>query len=208
VNKSAKEKKPSVVKMGGIIGPIDTFNTEEGSPELVVTYNALIASGTVLRIKFTDFYRAKYGDKVAESMQRPVESEEDKLVRQVNYHGLKYLTTHMHQFLRKNNLLSSSASDSGFKYICSGNIGRCLPARSKESDVLVILNGAVRVTLEKSIFPAINEGIASSHVGGSKEEAVSDDEENEYDIPRGGPGSITCMREGQPQLNYQVCLCG
>eukprot|EP00602_Paraphysomonas_sp_CaronLab_P003749 CAMPEP_0185034040 /NCGR_PEP_ID=MMETSP1103-20130426/23545_1 /TAXON_ID=36769 /ORGANISM="Paraphysomonas bandaiensis, Strain Caron Lab Isolate" /LENGTH=408 /DNA_ID=CAMNT_0027570529 /DNA_START=401 /DNA_END=1627 /DNA_ORIENTATION=+ len=186
VNKDAPGRKPIKLKMGAVFGPIDTFDSETDNPDLIVTYTATITAGTVLRIKYSDLFKAKYGDALRERQEEQTLTPDLKTLRDINHYGNSILTPEMNLFLRKNNLLATNPSDMAFKYIYHGSIGRKIPAQKKEQDVLIILEGSVRVVLERSIYHTRDDG---------------NEDEDGHD---GDPGSITCVREGEPAVNFKT----
>lgn len=185
--------------MGGIFGALDTFNSEVENTEVVVTYTATIASGTVLRLKFQDFFNSKYADKVNDAAEANAElTPQDLTVRIVQREGFSKLTQNMNQFLRKCNLIPASGSDTSFKYICEGNRGRSIEARQREQEVLFILQGEVKIVLERSIIDELKEENERLNEG--------KDEDTDSDEDLGEGGTITLKRQGEPSLTIPVCF--
>lgn len=196
MNKEAPGKKPRKLRMGAVFGPTDVFDSEKENTELVVSYSATVTSGTVLRIKYSDLYRAKYGDSSNEQVGEDRVSDEEASLRDVDQFGRAVLSADMNAFLRKNNLIATLPTDNAQKYISYGSIGREIPAQKREQDVIIILQGSVRVVLEKSILgvPEIQE---------RKDAQPEVDEDN---LKVGDPVSMTCKREGEPSSNFKVPL--
>jgi hypothetical protein len=177
--------------MGAVFGPTDVFDSEKENGELVVQYSATVTSGTVLRIKYADLYRAKYGDAKNEEAKIKI-SPEEVAINSVSTAGNTVLSSDMNAFLRKNNLLPTQPTDNARKYVNYGSIGRTVPAQKREQDVMIILQGSVRVVLEKSIVSALDAKAPESD--------DSDDEERLH----GEPVSMTCTRAGEPATNFKV----
>jgi hypothetical protein len=194
--------------MGGVFGAIDLFNSEMEDTDVVITYTANIASGTVLKLKFKDFYLTKYGNQSGDEEGLGDLTPQDLSIRLVQREGYKKLSANMNQFLRKCNLIPSIGSDSSVKYICEGNRGRSLDVSRKENEVLFLLQGEVKIVLEKSIITALkeesdrlNEGKATG--GGAYGDGESSEEEGGGGEKAGG-GSITVKRQGEPSMTVSM----
>lgn len=192
------KKNTQTIRMGGVFGSLDTFNSEMESSEVVVTTTVTIPSGTVLRLKFQDFYDAKYADKNSELFESLGDlTPQDLAVRVVQRQGYSKLTQNMNQFLRKCNLIPTNGLDTAFKYICEGSRGRTIEASKREQEVLFILQGEVKVVLERSIIDVLKEEQDRLHDG--KNDNFDSDEE---DVGEGG--TITLKRQGEPALNIPM----
>lgn len=186
--------------MGGVFGSLDTFNSEMENSEVIVTTTVTIPSGTVLRLKFQDFYDAKYADKNSDQFESLAElSPQDISVRIVQRQGYSKLTQNMNQFLRKCNLIPANGSDTAFKYICEGSRGRSLEASKRENEVLFILQGEVKIVLERSIIDVLKD--EHDRLNDGKNYDTDSDEE---DLGEGG--TITLKRQGEPSLTIPVCI--
>lgn len=192
VNRDGPGKRPQKLRMGAVFGPTDVFDSEKENGELIAQYSATVSSGTVLRIKYSDLYRAKYGDTKNEEATIKISSDE-LAVNTVSNAGNTFLSADMNMFLRKNNLLPSLPTDNACKYIKYGSIGREVLAQKMEQDVLIVLQGSVRVVLEKSIVSALDVQALP--------ESDSDDDEEHF---KGEPVSMTCTRSGEPATNFKV----
>jgi hypothetical protein len=142
------------LKIGSVFGPIDVFDTEKENSELIASYKAHVTNGSVLQLKYLDFCRAKYGDQSVTVDQNEGLSMEERQVNSVSNFGQSRLSPAMFQFLKKNNLLATNEKDVSYKYIKHGSIGRSISAKQKDSEVIIILDGGVRVVFGNKISHA------------------------------------------------------
>ena len=191
------KRNTQTIRMGGVFGSLDTFNSEMENTEVIVTVTATISSGTVLRLKFQDFYDTKYADKLNESAESTAElTPQDMTVRIIQRQGFSKLTQNMNQFLRKCNLIPSNATDTAFKYICEGSRGRTMEATKREQEVIFILQGEVKIVLERSIIDELK--VENDRLNEGKDEGSDSDEDP------GIGGTITVKRQGEPALTIPV----
>ena len=205
VNKEAPGKKPQKLRMGTVFGPTELFDTERENVDLVISYTATVTSGTVLRIKYSDLQRAKYGEKNNIDAASSHLSEDELVIRSVTQAGNVALTNDMNAFLRKSNLLALSHTDPSRKYIHYGSIGRQMPPQRKEQNVLFVLDGSIRVVLEKSILTSSEFIEATQQRSTSTNGIDEDDDANGGESSRHGePVTMTCVREGEPSATFKV----
>lgn len=166
VNKEAPGKKAEKLRMGAVFGPTDVFNSERDTDEeLVVTYKARVTAGSVLQLRYMDLQRAKYGDQRA--LATPLSglsAQEVEVLGAVRLAEAR-LSPAVFQFLQRNNLLPASDKDASFRYIKHGNIGRRVPSRQQQSDVLLVLDGGLRVLLGEQGGQDVAGSVRCARVG-------------------------------------------
>lgn len=196
------KKNKQTLRMGGVFGAIDLFNSEMEDTDVVVTYTANISSGTVLKLKFKDYYVTKYGNQADGEEGLGDLTPQDLTIRLVQREGYKKFSSNMNQFLRKCNIIPSTGSDtSSVKYICEGSRGRSLEVSRKENEVLFIIQGEVKIVLEKSIIAALKD--ETDRLNEGKDGGYSSDEE-EMMTGRQEGGSITVKRQGEPAMTVSM----
>jgi hypothetical protein len=206
------KKNTTNLRMGHVLGAIDLFNSEMEDPDLLLTYTAQIPSGTILKLKFHDYYQNKYGlhDSHGDDENLSHLSRQDLTIRMIQREGYKRLSANMNQFLRKCNLIPTvGGSEMIMKYICEGNRGRVLEVSQKEQEVLFLLQGEMKIVLEKSIVSSLREerkngggGGGGGGNGGGYESDESDEEEVMTGRVEGG--SIAMRRPGEPTMTVSV----
>lgn len=145
MSKELSRQQPKKLKHGSVFGPINTFNDEKDDPERNTTYKATVFTGSVLQLKLADLFRAKYGDQAISEDPHEGLTEEEITVRKVSYFGQHRLSPAMYEFLKRNNLLASSENDIAYRYIKHGSIGRSVSVKRKDNDLLIVLDGSLRV---------------------------------------------------------------
>lgn len=186
--------------MGGVLGAVDTFNSEVEDSDLLVTYTATVPSGTVLKLKFQDFYHIKYGYQTLVDDEASQLTPEEQTIRMVQREGYKRLSSNMNQFLRKCNIIPSIGNDASAKYICEGSRGRTIDVARKQNEVLFLLQGEVKVVLEKSIITALKE--ENDRLNESKNDDTSDEDEVVTNSREGG--SISMRKPGEPSMTISM----
>jgi hypothetical protein len=203
VNKNSDgqgKKNTQNIRMGGVLGAIDLFNAEVEDSDMLLTYTAHIPSGTILKLKFHDFYQTKYGDESTDEEGIANLSPQDLTIRLVQRAGFQKLSENMNQFLRKCNLMPAIGSEVSVKYICEGNRGRTLEVSRKEQEVLFLLQGEMKIVLEKSIVKSLKEEKNRGLGDGGGESEDSDEEE----VMRHEGGSIAMTRQGEPTMTVSM----
>lgn len=94
---------------------------------------------------------------------------EEITVRNSNAFGESRLSPAMYQFLKKNHLLASSDKDVAYKYIKNGSIGRTIPGKKMQNELIVILDGSLRLVYgQNSAAGGVSGGSGSSTFGDIK----------------------------------------
>ena len=184
VSNDTPRKTTEQLKHGSVVGPIELFNTEKEISDSCVTYKCQVKSGSVLQLRYMDMHRAKYGDQSIGVDPNEGLTQEEISVRNVSHFGENRLSSGMYQFLTKNNLLATSEKDISFKYIKNGNIGRSLSGKKVQNEVLIVLDGSLRLIFGNS-----------SKVGARCFHLTSDF--NNF-------GDIKCSRPGEGSTTFKV----
>mmetsp|Transcript_20064 Transcript_20064/g.33806 ORF Transcript_20064/g.33806 Transcript_20064/m.33806 type:complete len:436 (+) Transcript_20064:508-1815(+) len=189
-NKEEPGQKTTKLKVGAVFGPTDLFNAEEDSADMTTTYKCAVTSGSVLQLKYQDLYRAKYGDRSLNADPNEGLTTEEISLRDASTFGESRLSPAMFQFLKKNNLLATSEKDVSYKYIKSGSIGRTIPAKKMEQELIVILDGSLRLIFgHRGANPDASTGTNAHSSGDSSEHSF---------------GEITCTKGGEKSATFKI----
>lgn len=188
-NKEEPGQISTKLKIGAVFGPTDIFNAEEDNADITTMYKCTVTSGSVLQLKFQDLFRAKYGDRSLNPDPNEGLTPEEICVRDAATFGESRLSMAMFQFLKRNNLLATCEKDASYKYIKSGNIGRTIPAKKMEQELIIILDGSLRLLFgHRGTATDIGDVSASSDIDSCDKSF----------------GDITCAKTGEKSATFKV----
>lgn len=114
---------------------------------------------------------------------------EEISVRNVASYGESRLSPAMYQFLKKSNLLATSDKDVAYKYIKNGSIGRSIPGKKMQNELIVILDGSIRLVY--------GQGNAVEQSNKSNNNSIDSTTSSTF-------GDIKCTQSGEKSAIFKV----
>lgn len=117
-------------------------------------------------------------------------------MRNVSSFGESRLSPAMFQFLKKNHLLATSEKDAAYKYIKNGSIGRSVPGKKMQNELIVILDGSLRLLYGQGSVggPSTKSNNIPSAGGADSNETT----------PSSTFGDIKCTQSGEKSATFKV----
>jgi hypothetical protein len=162
---------------GSVVGSLTVFDSEANDDADAGEIVIAVTRGSLLKLKYSDYYIAKYDLKHVE-----VKSEEETLLDEIKACAEKKIPGNLSTLLRKYNMVPDGVNPKTSLYVAQGSAGRRLYMKDMTgSNVIIVLQGVIRILLDRSMFRDDN-----------------DEESN------GSGGSITCLRKGGETAHFKV----